>query len=216
MQCLVETYVPEVVTPSANGRASAWPMKYGRQERAGAFTRCVRKMLTSIIYQFIQGLFFCSSNLRTGSLFRFSRGDTADYRLGLHRDPDLDLATAVAASAAFPPVLSPLRLDLSRFNFVKATDGRALKDLSKRSVVDCKRDKAFCARFLKISFVRNWPAKRDRASQLRYCALRSFSAPACDRRNLAELTQRLDALSARTISLSVANQLSSDIGLGLR
>lgn len=67
---------------------------------------------------------FCSSNLTTGSLFRFSRGYIADYRLGLHRDPDLDLATAVAASAAFPPVLSPLRLDLSRFNFVnEAIDG---------------------------------------------------------------------------------------------
>lgn len=61
---------------------------------------------------------FCSSNLTTGSLFRFSRSYIADYRLGLHRDPDLDLATAVAASAAFPPVLSPLRLDLRRFNFV--------------------------------------------------------------------------------------------------
>jgi NTE family protein len=61
---------------------------------------------------------FCSSNLTTGSLFRFSRRYIADYRLGLHRDPDFDLAIAVAASAAFPPVLSPLRLDLVPFKFV--------------------------------------------------------------------------------------------------
>ncbi|WP_439395536.1 patatin-like phospholipase family protein [Bradyrhizobium sp. PMVTL-01] len=61
---------------------------------------------------------FCSSNLTTGSLFRFSKRYIADYRLGQHFDPDLDLAIAVAASAAFPPALSPLRLDLRPFKFV--------------------------------------------------------------------------------------------------
>jgi NTE family protein len=67
---------------------------------------------------------FCSSNLTTGSLFRFSRDYIADHRLGLHRNPDFDLATAVAASAAFPPVLSPLRLDLRCLRFVmEAVDG---------------------------------------------------------------------------------------------
>jgi len=60
---------------------------------------------------------FCSSNLTTGSLFRFSKRYIADYRLGQHFDPDFDLAYAVAASAAFPPVLSPLRLDLRRLKF---------------------------------------------------------------------------------------------------
>jgi len=70
---------------------------------------------------------FCSSNLTTGSLFRFSREYIADFRLGLHRNPDFDLATAVAASAAFPPVLSPLRLDLRPFTFkMEAIDGRQL------------------------------------------------------------------------------------------
>jgi NTE family protein len=68
---------------------------------------------------------FCSSNLTTGSLFRFSRRYIADYRIGLHREPNLDLATAVAASAAFPPVLSPVRLDLRPFRFVmERIDGR--------------------------------------------------------------------------------------------
>jgi NTE family protein len=60
---------------------------------------------------------FCSSNLTTGSLFRFEERYIADYRLGQHFNPDLDLAIAVAASAAFPPFLSPLRLNLRRFNF---------------------------------------------------------------------------------------------------
>ncbi|MBX5194375.1 patatin-like phospholipase family protein [Rhizobium sp. NZLR10] len=60
---------------------------------------------------------FCSSNLSTGSLFRMSNRYIADYRIGLSFHPALSLATAVAASAAFPPVLSPLRLDLSQFSW---------------------------------------------------------------------------------------------------
>jgi NTE family protein len=60
---------------------------------------------------------FCSSNLSTGSLFRMSNRYLADYRIGVSFHPTLSLATAVAASAAFPPVLSPLRLDLSQFSW---------------------------------------------------------------------------------------------------
>jgi NTE family protein len=60
---------------------------------------------------------FCASNLTTGSLFRFSKRYLADYRLGQHFEPDIHLAIPVAASAAFPPALSPLRLDLRPFNF---------------------------------------------------------------------------------------------------
>ncbi|WHO79584.1 patatin-like phospholipase family protein [Rhizobium leguminosarum] len=60
---------------------------------------------------------FCSSNLSTGSLFRMSNRYLADYRIGVSFQPTLSLATAVAASAAFPPVLSPLRLDLSQFSW---------------------------------------------------------------------------------------------------
>jgi NTE family protein len=68
---------------------------------------------------------FCASNLTTGSLFRFSKRYVADYRLGQHFDPDLDLAIPVAASAAFPPVLSPLRLDLRPFKFeMRSVNGR--------------------------------------------------------------------------------------------
>lgn len=60
---------------------------------------------------------FCASNLSTGSLFRMSNRYLADYRIGVSFHPALSLATAVAASAAFPPVLSPLRLDLSQFSW---------------------------------------------------------------------------------------------------
>ncbi len=55
---------------------------------------------------------FCATNLQTAALFRFSKRYLADYRLGLVRHPDLPVATAVAASSAFPPFLSPVVLRL--------------------------------------------------------------------------------------------------------
>ena len=55
---------------------------------------------------------FCTTNLQTGSLWRFARPYMADYRIGLVKQPRTPLATVVAASSAFPPVLSPLILKL--------------------------------------------------------------------------------------------------------
>lgn len=55
---------------------------------------------------------FNAANLQTGSLFRFSKPYIADYRIGMIANPTVGLATAVAASSAFPPVLSPVRLKL--------------------------------------------------------------------------------------------------------
>jgi NTE family protein len=52
-----------------------------------------------------------ATNVQSGALFRFSRPFIADYRIGLMKNPDVELAVAVAASSAFPPVLSPMRLE---------------------------------------------------------------------------------------------------------
>jgi NTE family protein len=52
-----------------------------------------------------------ATNVQTGALFRFSRPYLADYRLGRILHPRVELAVAVAASSAFPPVLSPLEID---------------------------------------------------------------------------------------------------------
>lgn len=59
-----------------------------------------------------------ASNVKTGSLWRFSKPYMADYRVGMVLKPDLPLAKVVAASSAFPPFLSPIHLDLSRLGFV--------------------------------------------------------------------------------------------------
>jgi NTE family protein len=65
-----------------------------------------------------------ATNLQTGSLWRFSKPYMADYQVGMIRDPDVPLAVAVAASSAFPPVLSPLRLRLDPTSFAPGGRGR--------------------------------------------------------------------------------------------
>jgi NTE family protein len=59
-----------------------------------------------------------STNLQTGVLWRFSREYMADYMVGRIDNPDFPLADAVAASSAFPPVLSPSIHDVSGYEFV--------------------------------------------------------------------------------------------------
>jgi NTE family protein len=53
-----------------------------------------------------------ATNVQSGVLWRFSRPYMRDYRVGEVRAPNVELAVAVAASSAFPPVLSPVQLDL--------------------------------------------------------------------------------------------------------
>jgi NTE family protein len=55
-----------------------------------------------------------ATNIQTAALWRFSRNYMGDYRVGLVERPDVSLATAVAASSAFPPVLSPSELDIEQ------------------------------------------------------------------------------------------------------
>jgi NTE family protein len=56
---------------------------------------------------------FNATNVQTASLWRFSRAYMGDYRVGLVKEPEVPLATVVAASSAFPPVLSPMTLELA-------------------------------------------------------------------------------------------------------
>jgi NTE family protein len=75
-----------------------------------------------------------ATNIGTGSLFRFSRPYLGDYLLGRVMDPDLRLAIAVAASSAFPPFYSPLRLDLSGATWV-TDEGNIDDDLPLRDAL---------------------------------------------------------------------------------
>lgn len=53
-----------------------------------------------------------ATNVQSGALWRFSKPYMGDWRVGRIMNPDLSVADAVAASSAFPPVLSPAELDL--------------------------------------------------------------------------------------------------------
>ena len=58
-----------------------------------------------------------STNVKTGSLWRFSRPYMADWRIGKINHPTVPLAVAVAASSAFPPFLSPMTMSLDDVDF---------------------------------------------------------------------------------------------------
>lgn len=55
---------------------------------------------------------FTATSLQSGVLWRFAKDYAADWRVGQWRSPKLPLATVVAASAAFPPYLSPAYVDV--------------------------------------------------------------------------------------------------------
>jgi NTE family protein len=53
-----------------------------------------------------------ATNVQTGALWRFMKPYMRDYLVGEVKDPRVPLAQAVAASSAFPPVLSPVDLEV--------------------------------------------------------------------------------------------------------
>lgn len=62
-----------------------------------------------------------ATSMQTGALWRFTRHYMADYHLGQILRPEIELAKAVAASSAFPPILAPARLPLDPAAFVPDT-----------------------------------------------------------------------------------------------
>jgi len=81
---------------------------------------------------------FNATSLQTGVLWRFSKPYMGDWKVGLVRNPDVELATAVAASSAFPPVLSPCVLQLDPNSFDKSippAPGITLPDFRKQAVL---------------------------------------------------------------------------------
>lgn len=69
-----------------------------------------------------------ATNLETGSLFRFSRREARDWRVGRIASPTIRLADAVAASSAFPPILSPFVLDVAPGDFDPPAPGELGSD----------------------------------------------------------------------------------------
>jgi NTE family protein len=63
-----------------------------------------------------------TTNLQSTALWRFSRPYARDYLVGEIENPRIEVAAAVAASSAFPPLLSPARPDFKREVFVAHPD----------------------------------------------------------------------------------------------
>ena len=68
---------------------------------------------------------FMATNLQTGSGWRFAKDYAADHRVGQIVKPTLKLSRVVAASSAFPPFLSPVRIVFGE-NQVQAMPGADL------------------------------------------------------------------------------------------
>jgi NTE family protein len=64
---------------------------------------------------------FNATNVQSKALWRFSKPYMRDWRVGEVRNPTIDLAVAVAASSAFPPVLSPAVLELKESDYTPKT-----------------------------------------------------------------------------------------------
>jgi NTE family protein len=58
-----------------------------------------------------------ATNVQSGALWRFMKPYMRDYRVGEVKKPKTSLALAVAASSAFPPVLSPVEMRLDPGSF---------------------------------------------------------------------------------------------------
>ena len=69
-----------------------------------------------------------ATNVQSGVLMRLSKPYIRDYRVGQILQPTLPLARAVAASSAFPPVLSPCEIKVADYgmHFEKGIDGEDL------------------------------------------------------------------------------------------
>jgi NTE family protein len=77
---------------------------------------------------------FNAANLQSGVLFRFSKPYVWDYRVGEIERPTVKVSVAVAASAGFPPFLSPITLRFDPGAFVAGSGTDLERDGFRRRV----------------------------------------------------------------------------------
>lgn len=66
---------------------------------------------------------FNATNVQSGALWRFAKPYMRDWRVGEIKNPKMKLAVAVAASSAFPPVLSPVILKFKPEDYTSESFG---------------------------------------------------------------------------------------------
>lgn len=68
-----------------------------------------------------------ATNVQSGALWRFMKPYMRDWRVGEVKNPKIPLAVAVAASSAFPPVLSPAHMELDPADFTQGSGAELQK-----------------------------------------------------------------------------------------
>jgi len=63
-----------------------------------------------------------TTTAETGKSWRIEKKQMGDYKLGYIKNPEIDLADAIAASAGFPVGIGPYKLDLSSHTFTPKDD----------------------------------------------------------------------------------------------
>lgn len=76
-----------------------------------------------------------ATNMQTGRSFRLTREYVADYYLGQNQKVRVPLAKAVAASSAFPPMFSPIKLETNPIDWSEAKLKHADLDDFQRKIV---------------------------------------------------------------------------------
>jgi NTE family protein len=71
---------------------------------------------------------FNATNVQSGALWRFMKPYMRDWKVGEVKSPTITLAVAVAASSAFPPVLSPAELELESDQFTPGSGAHLQKE----------------------------------------------------------------------------------------
>lgn len=71
---------------------------------------------------------FNATNVQSGALWRFMKPYMRDWKVGEVKNPIITLAVAVAASSAFPPVLSPAELELENDQFTPGSGAQFQKE----------------------------------------------------------------------------------------
>lgn len=76
-----------------------------------------------------------ATNVQSGALWRFMKPYMRDWRVGEVKKPTLKLSQAVAASSAFPPVLSPVELKLDPASFTPGSGAELQREPFTRKVI---------------------------------------------------------------------------------
>ena len=126
---LTKTFLKPVLDQAADsidvesGFAGLNPFSSASAEAAESYARNLTQGKTLAQVTAKPTFVFNATSLMTGALVRFRSDYVGEYHIGTMKGLNIPLAMVVAASAGFPPVLSPTVVDLSSATVDPATKG---------------------------------------------------------------------------------------------